>query len=100
MIVLERSLPLSHITPPIPSSPSHLPSSRRAALCSGLSMQTMPGALGPLTIPSSAMTGRMTIHGMAPTAIHSVLLVSNLNPDVSFRPHPQHHCPMTQLMST
>uniref|UniRef100_A0A8C2IJ30 Polypyrimidine tract binding protein 3 n=1 Tax=Cyprinus carpio TaxID=7962 RepID=A0A8C2IJ30_CYPCA len=57
----------------------------------GLSMQTMPGALGPLTIPSSAMTGRMTIHGMAPTTIHSVLLVSNLNPDVSFHPHPQHH---------
>uniref|UniRef100_A0A8C2PSL3 Polypyrimidine tract binding protein 3 n=1 Tax=Cyprinus carpio TaxID=7962 RepID=A0A8C2PSL3_CYPCA len=56
----------------------------------GLSMQTMPGALGPLTIPSSAMTGRMTIHGMAPTTIHSVLLVSNLNPDVSFHPHPQH----------
>ncbi|XP_016113036.1 polypyrimidine tract-binding protein 3 [Sinocyclocheilus grahami] len=52
----------------------------------GLSMQTMPGALGPLTIPSSAMTGRMTIHGMAPTIIHSVLLVSNLNPD-SISPH-------------
>uniref|UniRef100_A0A671MJ86 Polypyrimidine tract-binding protein 3-like n=1 Tax=Sinocyclocheilus anshuiensis TaxID=1608454 RepID=A0A671MJ86_9TELE len=52
----------------------------------GLSMQTMPGALGPLTIPSSAMTGRMTIHGMAPTTIHSVLLVSNLNPD-SITPH-------------
>ncbi|KAF4107969.1 polypyrimidine tract-binding protein 3 isoform X2 [Onychostoma macrolepis] len=52
----------------------------------GLSMQAMPGALGPLTIPSSAMTGRMTIHGMAPTAIHSVLLVSNLNPE-SISPH-------------
>uniref|UniRef100_A0A673I1X9 Polypyrimidine tract-binding protein 1 n=1 Tax=Sinocyclocheilus rhinocerous TaxID=307959 RepID=A0A673I1X9_9TELE len=52
----------------------------------GLSMQTMPGALGPLTIPSSAMTGRMTIHGMAPTTIHSVLLVSNLNPE-SITPH-------------
>uniref|UniRef100_A0A672L8S7 Polypyrimidine tract binding protein 3 n=2 Tax=Sinocyclocheilus grahami TaxID=75366 RepID=A0A672L8S7_SINGR len=52
----------------------------------GLSMQTMPGALGHLTIPSSAMTGRMTIHGMAPTIIHSVLLVSNLNPD-SITPH-------------
>uniref|UniRef100_A0A671P5Q7 Polypyrimidine tract-binding protein 1 n=1 Tax=Sinocyclocheilus anshuiensis TaxID=1608454 RepID=A0A671P5Q7_9TELE len=51
-----------------------------------LSMQTMPGALGPLTIPSSAMTGRMTIHGMAPTVIHSVLLVSNLSPD-SISPH-------------
>uniref|UniRef100_A0AAY4AFX3 Polypyrimidine tract binding protein 3 n=1 Tax=Denticeps clupeoides TaxID=299321 RepID=A0AAY4AFX3_9TELE len=49
----------------------------------GLSMQTMPGALGPLTIPSSAVAGRMAIHGMAPTTLHSVLLVSNLNPDVS-----------------
>uniref|UniRef100_A0A3B1K8G3 Polypyrimidine tract binding protein 3 n=1 Tax=Astyanax mexicanus TaxID=7994 RepID=A0A3B1K8G3_ASTMX len=48
----------------------------------GLSMQAMPGALGPLTIPPSAVAGRMAIHGMAPTALHSVLLVSNLNPDV------------------
>uniref|UniRef100_A0A8C2IJ49 Polypyrimidine tract binding protein 3 n=1 Tax=Cyprinus carpio TaxID=7962 RepID=A0A8C2IJ49_CYPCA len=56
----------------------------------GLSMQTMPGALGPLTIPSSAMTGRMTIHGMAPTTIHSVLLVSNLNPDVTLPPQISH----------
>ncbi|XP_051541068.1 polypyrimidine tract-binding protein 3-like isoform X3 [Myxocyprinus asiaticus] len=53
---------------------------------SGLSMQTMPGALGPLTIPSSAMTGRMASYGMAPTIIHSVLLVSNLNPD-TISPH-------------
>ncbi|KAA0703777.1 Polypyrimidine tract-binding protein 3 [Triplophysa tibetana] len=52
----------------------------------GLSMQTMPGALGHLTIPSSAMAGRMAIHGMAPNAIHSVLLVSNLNPD-NISPH-------------
>uniref|UniRef100_A0AAY4AD83 Polypyrimidine tract-binding protein 1 n=1 Tax=Denticeps clupeoides TaxID=299321 RepID=A0AAY4AD83_9TELE len=52
----------------------------------GLSMQTMPGALGPLTIPSSAVAGRMAIHGMAPTTLHSVLLVSNLNPD-SISPH-------------
>lgn len=46
-------------------------------------MQAMPGALGPLTIPPSAVAGRMAIHGMPPTALHSVLLVSNLNPDVS-----------------
>ncbi|XP_036450963.1 polypyrimidine tract-binding protein 3 isoform X2 [Colossoma macropomum] len=52
----------------------------------GLSMQAMPGALGPLTIPTSAVAGRMAIHGMAPTALHSVLLVSNLNPD-SISPH-------------
>uniref|UniRef100_A0A8B9JA79 Polypyrimidine tract binding protein 3 n=1 Tax=Astyanax mexicanus TaxID=7994 RepID=A0A8B9JA79_ASTMX len=52
----------------------------------GLSMQAMPGALGPLTIPPSAVAGRMAIHGMAPTALHSVLLVSNLNPD-SISPH-------------
>ncbi|KAJ8402070.1 hypothetical protein AAFF_G00373050 [Aldrovandia affinis] len=51
----------------------------------GLSMQSMPGALGPLTIPTS-VAGRMAIHGMAPAAVHSVLLVSNLNPD-SISPH-------------
>ncbi|KAG5272288.1 hypothetical protein AALO_G00163750 [Alosa alosa] len=52
----------------------------------GLSMPTMPGALGPLAIPSSAVAGRMPIHGMPPGALHSVLLVSNLNPD-SISPH-------------
>ncbi|XP_046903262.1 polypyrimidine tract-binding protein 3 isoform X1 [Hypomesus transpacificus] len=46
----------------------------------GLSMQAMPGALGPLTLSGSAV-GRMAIHGMAPPAVHAVLLVSNLNPD-------------------
>ncbi|XP_071207649.1 polypyrimidine tract-binding protein 3 isoform X5 [Salvelinus alpinus] len=45
----------------------------------GLSMHTMAG-MGPL------VSGRMTLHGMAPTAVHSVLLVSNLNPD-SISPH-------------
>ncbi|XP_012995737.1 polypyrimidine tract-binding protein 3 isoform X5 [Esox lucius] len=49
----------------------------------GLSMHTMPGALGPL---SMAPSGRMTLHGMGPGAVHSVLLVSNLNPD-SISPH-------------
>lgn len=57
---------------------------------SGLSMQAMPGALGPLTIPTSAVAGRMAIHGMPPTALHSVLLVSNLNPDVSDSAHKSH----------
>ncbi|XP_048874721.1 polypyrimidine tract-binding protein 3 [Brienomyrus brachyistius] len=52
----------------------------------GLSMQSMPGSLGPLAIPTSAVTGRMALHGIAPTAMHSVLLVSNLNPD-SISPH-------------
>ncbi|XP_066567125.1 polypyrimidine tract-binding protein 3 isoform X4 [Amia ocellicauda] len=52
----------------------------------GLSMQTVPGALGPLTIPASAVAGRMAMHGMAPAAVHLVLLVSNLNPD-SISPH-------------
>ncbi|XP_015218183.2 polypyrimidine tract-binding protein 3 isoform X3 [Lepisosteus oculatus] len=52
----------------------------------GLSMQTVPGALGPLTIPASAMAGRMAIPGMTPATVHSVLLVSNLNPD-SISPH-------------
>lgn len=79
-----------------PSPVFPIPSVLFPTVWSGLSMQAMPGALGPLTIPSSAMTGRMTIHGMTPTTIHSVLLVSNLNPDVSFHPHPhpQHNLPM------
>uniref|UniRef100_A0AAZ3NVG6 RRM domain-containing protein n=1 Tax=Oncorhynchus tshawytscha TaxID=74940 RepID=A0AAZ3NVG6_ONCTS len=47
----------------------------------GLSMHTMTGALGPLAMPGS-VSGRMTLHGMAPIAVHAVLLVSNLNPDV------------------
>ncbi|XP_041089947.1 polypyrimidine tract-binding protein 3-like isoform X4 [Polyodon spathula] len=47
----------------------------------GLSMQTVPGALGHLTIPASAVAGRMAMHSLAHTAMHSVLLVSNLNPD-------------------
>uniref|UniRef100_A0AAZ3SNS6 Polypyrimidine tract-binding protein 1 n=1 Tax=Oncorhynchus tshawytscha TaxID=74940 RepID=A0AAZ3SNS6_ONCTS len=51
----------------------------------GLSMHTMTGALGPLAMPGS-VSGRMTLHGMAPIAVHAVLLVSNLNPD-SISPH-------------
>eukprot|EP00063_Salmo_salar_P066284 XP_014041119.1 PREDICTED: polypyrimidine tract-binding protein 3-like [Salmo salar] len=51
----------------------------------GLSMHTMTGALGPLAMPGS-VSGRMTLHGMAPVAVHAVLLVSNLNPD-SISPH-------------
>ncbi|XP_069486727.1 polypyrimidine tract-binding protein 3 isoform X3 [Ambystoma mexicanum] len=45
----------------------------------GLTMQA--GALGPLAITTSAMAGRMAIPGMAGMPGHSVLLVSNLNPD-------------------
>ncbi|XP_063066815.1 polypyrimidine tract-binding protein 3 isoform X3 [Engraulis encrasicolus] len=51
----------------------------------GLSMPAMPGHLGPLAIPSSAVAGRLPLH-MAPPTLHSVLLVSNLNPD-SISPH-------------
>ncbi|KAI1900175.1 hypothetical protein AGOR_G00047300 [Albula goreensis] len=47
----------------------------------GLSLQVVPGTLEPLSIPASAMAGRMAIHGMPPTAMNSVLLVSNLNPN-------------------
>lgn len=39
-----------------------------------------PGAPGPLTVPTSAAPGHMTIPGIAG---NSVLLVSNLNPEVS-----------------
>ncbi|XP_063770777.1 polypyrimidine tract-binding protein 3 isoform X3 [Pseudophryne corroboree] len=47
----------------------------------GLSVSGVPGALGPLAL-TSAMTGRMAIPGMTTIPGHSVLLVSNLNPDV------------------
>ncbi|XP_035234574.1 polypyrimidine tract-binding protein 3-like isoform X2 [Anguilla rostrata] len=52
----------------------------------GLSLQMMPGTLETLSMPSSAMAGRMAIHGMPHTAMNSVLLVSNLNPS-SISPH-------------
>ncbi|KAM8961285.1 polypyrimidine tract-binding protein 3 isoform 3-T3 [Pelodytes ibericus] len=46
----------------------------------GLSVQGVPGTLGPLALTTSALTGRMV--GIATMPGHSVLLVSNLNPDV------------------
>ncbi|KAK2120155.1 Polypyrimidine tract-binding protein 3 [Saguinus oedipus] len=49
----------------------------------GLSVPAVPGALGPLTITSSAVTGRMAIPGASGIPGNSVLLVTNLNPDVS-----------------
>ncbi|XP_018416659.1 PREDICTED: polypyrimidine tract-binding protein 3 isoform X3 [Nanorana parkeri] len=48
----------------------------------GLSVSGVPGTLGPLALTTSAITGRMTIPGMAAFHGHSVVLVSNLNPDV------------------
>ncbi|XP_069818247.1 polypyrimidine tract-binding protein 3 isoform X2 [Dendropsophus ebraccatus] len=48
----------------------------------GLSVSSVPGALGPLALTTSAITGRMAIPGMTAFSGHSVLLVSNLNPDV------------------
>lgn len=49
---------------------------------SGLSVPTVHSALGPLAITTSAMTGRMAVPGIPGMPGHSVLLVSNLNPDV------------------
>lgn len=49
----------------------------------GLSVPAVPGALGPLTLTSSAVTGRMGIPGTSGMPGNSVLLVTNLNPDVS-----------------
>ncbi|XP_053555986.1 polypyrimidine tract-binding protein 3 [Bombina bombina] len=47
----------------------------------GLSVSGVPGALGPLALTTS-ITGRMAFPGMTAMPGHSVLLVSNLNPDV------------------
>ncbi|KAM9207141.1 polypyrimidine tract-binding protein 3 isoform 1-T1 [Dugong dugon] len=52
----------------------------------GLSVSAVPGALGPLAIASSAVTGRMTIPGAGGIPGNSVLLVTNLNPDL-ITPH-------------
>ncbi|XP_063492171.1 polypyrimidine tract-binding protein 3 isoform X5 [Symphalangus syndactylus] len=52
----------------------------------GLSVPAVPGALGPLTITSSAVTGRMAIPGAGGIPGNSVLLVTNLNPDL-ITPH-------------
>lgn len=49
----------------------------------GLSVSAVPGALGPLTLTSSAVSGRMAIPGASGIPGNSVLLVTNLNPDVS-----------------
>lgn len=53
---------------------------------SGLSVSSVPGALGPLALTTSAITGRMAIPGMAAIPGHCVLLISNLNPDL-ITPH-------------
>ncbi|XP_028635708.1 polypyrimidine tract-binding protein 3 isoform X1 [Grammomys surdaster] len=47
----------------------------------GLSVPAVPGALGPLTLTSSAVSGRMAIPGASGIPGNSVLLVTNLNPD-------------------
>ncbi|MBZ3878386.1 Polypyrimidine tract-binding protein 3 [Sciurus carolinensis] len=52
----------------------------------GLSVPAVPGALGPLTLTSSAVTGRMAIPGASGIPGNSVLLVTNLNPDL-ITPH-------------
>lgn len=47
----------------------------------GLSVSAVPGGLGPLTLTSSAVSGRMAIPGASGIPGNSVLLVTNLNPD-------------------
>nr|XP_013798886.1 PREDICTED: polypyrimidine tract-binding protein 3 isoform X4 [Apteryx mantelli mantelli] len=51
-----------------------------------LSVPAVPGALGPLGMPTSAVSGRMTIPGVTGVPGNSVLLVSNLNSEV-ITPH-------------
>ncbi|NWH79334.1 PTBP3 protein, partial [Piaya cayana] len=48
----------------------------------GLSIPAVPGALGSLAVTSPAVPGQMTIPGATGTPVNSVLLVSNLNPEV------------------
>ncbi|KFO81562.1 Polypyrimidine tract-binding protein 3, partial [Cuculus canorus] len=48
----------------------------------GLSVPAVPGALGSLAVMSPAVPGQMTIPGVTGAPVNSVLLVSNLNPEV------------------
>uniref|UniRef100_A0A8C6ZQX0 Polypyrimidine tract-binding protein 1 n=1 Tax=Nothoprocta perdicaria TaxID=30464 RepID=A0A8C6ZQX0_NOTPE len=52
----------------------------------GLSVPSVPGTLGPLGMPNSAVSGRMTLPGATAVPGNSVLLVSNLNSEV-ITPH-------------
>ncbi|XP_051498537.1 polypyrimidine tract-binding protein 3 isoform X1 [Apus apus] len=52
----------------------------------GLPVPAVPVALGSLAVPTSAASGQMTVTGVAGIPGNSVLLVSNLNPEV-ITPH-------------
>ncbi|NWI15429.1 PTBP3 protein, partial [Crypturellus soui] len=49
-----------------------------------LSVPSVPGALGPLGMPNSAVSGRMTLPNATDVPGNSVLLVSNLNSEKMF----------------
>ncbi|NWX90736.1 PTBP3 protein, partial [Nothoprocta ornata] len=53
------------------------------AQATSLSVPSVPGTLGPLGMPNSAVSGRMTLPGATAVPGNSVLLVSNLNSEVS-----------------
>ncbi|XP_041085660.1 polypyrimidine tract-binding protein 1-like isoform X1 [Polyodon spathula] len=62
-----------------PYGAAGFPSAFAIQQAAGMSMQGVPGALASLGIPGAAAAGRMGFPGLA--SGHSVLLVSNLNPE-------------------
>uniref|UniRef100_A0A671ERK0 Polypyrimidine tract-binding protein 3 n=1 Tax=Rhinolophus ferrumequinum TaxID=59479 RepID=A0A671ERK0_RHIFE len=65
----------------LPTGDGHPSLEPPMAAAFGISVPAVPGALGPLTLTSSAVTGRMAIPGAGGIPGNSVLLVTNLNPD-------------------
>ncbi|XP_064358312.1 polypyrimidine tract-binding protein 3 isoform X4 [Dromaius novaehollandiae] len=87
---LEPNMAPAFGTPGIISSPYSGPAGFAPAVgfaqTASLSVPAVPGALGPLGMPTSAVSGRMTIPGVPGVPGNSVLLVSNLNSE-AITPH-------------
>uniref|UniRef100_A0A8B9QP27 Polypyrimidine tract-binding protein 1 n=1 Tax=Apteryx owenii TaxID=8824 RepID=A0A8B9QP27_APTOW len=87
---LDPTMAAAFGTPGIISSPYSGPAGFAPAIgfpqAANLSVPAVPGALGPLGMPTSVVSGRMTIPGVTGVPGNSVLLVSNLNSEV-ITPH-------------
>lgn len=63
----------------------------------GLSVPAVPGTLGSLAVTASPASGQMTVPGVTGVPGNSVLLVSNLNPEVSLIDGTDAHINLYQL---
>ncbi|KAK4815611.1 hypothetical protein QYF61_004826 [Mycteria americana] len=66
----------------LPSGDGQLPLEPSIASAFGLSVPAVPGGLGSLTVTACAPSGQMTLSGVTDVPGNSVLLVSNLNPEI------------------